>query len=269
MSMAGTVQVDYPKPIELEIPVNGSKQSVPEQYSLLRVLLRMQTRIEDVANGNVGYKGPINAGANIIYNVINSPSPTSGEALSYATAVTLFGGAAMQTILSSAGGFPLNVGGLRGRLADPQPTGIPVVTSLPDPTTTLPDSVVIYGTKLYYLDASVEPGTWKAIAAIGVIQFGLRSAKPAAGNPGYQYFETDTQAAYVDNGSHWIFEAGVAYGTNAARLALTISTYDSGLLWLASDTLRLWRVVAGAWADVTPTAATAATRAFSLMISGA
>jgi hypothetical protein len=122
---------------------------------------------------------------------------------------------------------------------------------------------------VYRFDGAVSPGIWRALAAVGLLNFGLRAATPAAGNPGYMYYQTNVGWLFYDTGAAYVYADGIGYGTNATRAGIVVGANDNGATFLTSDTQRLWRVVAGAWADVTPTAVTASSRAFAIMVSGA
>lgn len=165
--------------------------------------------------------------------------------------------------LQSAGRAPMNVTGLLGLLANPQIAGAPSVEALPDNSDpqSQDGALVSLNNNLFRFDGETEPGTWRPIQAIGVIDFGLRSAKPAAGNSGVTFFETDTGWYYYDNGTNFLYLAGVNKTTEATRAALSVGTNDNGALLYATDTDVWWRVASGVWtrmwpfyheADVTP-----------------
>lgn len=156
--------------------------------------------------------------------------------------------------LQASGRNSINVTGLLGLLAEPQIAGAPSVTVLP--STSDPQSqdgaLVSLNNALYRFDETTQPGFWAALAANGVIGFGLRSAKPAGGNAGTTFFETDTTWTYFDDGSVFKFTAGVYKATDATRAALSVGVNDNGALFYATDTDVWWRVSVGNWSRMWP-----------------
>lgn len=162
---------------------------------------------------------------------------------------------AIQRSLQASGRNSINVTGLLGLLAEPQIAGAPSVDALP--STSDPQSqdgaLVSFNNSLYRFDESTSPGFWAALAANGVIGFGLRSAKPAGGNAGTTFFETDTTWTYYDNGTVFKYTTGVYKATDATRVALSIGVNDAGALFYATDTDIWWRAsTGGAWIRMWP-----------------
>ncbi len=180
---------------------------------------------------------------------------------------------AIRKAISASGEAPLDVSNLPGLLLQPQRSEVPGVDALPGWNNLMSQEGALIALRptlaVYRFDGAASPGIWRALAAVGLLSFGLRAATPAAGSAGKMYYQTDLAVLYYDTGASYVYADGVAYGMNATRVALAVGANDNGLLWLTSDTQKLWRVVAGAWADVTPSAATTSSRAFSLMVSGA
>jgi hypothetical protein len=61
------------------------------------------------------------------------------------------------------------------------------------------------------------------------------------------FYESDSRLLYRWDGVQWLYVTGIYAASNAARLALTITTNDNGVLFFATDTGALWEVAAGAW----------------------
>lgn len=83
----------------------------------------------------------------------------------------------------------------------------------------------------------------------GALTVGARSGKPGSAGLLDFYYETDTYWLYYYSGTKWLFLTGLNYGTNATRAAITVTANDNGASYFTTDTGKLWRVVAGAWAD--------------------
>lgn len=79
--------------------------------------------------------------------------------------------------------------------------------------------------------------------------FGSRASRPASGLEGDRFFATDRNWLYYFTGTAWAFVAGLAFGTNAARAAITPDASDNGAAFYTTDTNKLWRVSGGAWVD--------------------
>ena len=158
--------------------------------------------------------------------------------------------------LQLGGRAPLNVHDLLGVLAQPQIGGAPSVSVLPsinDPASQDGALLALVPTNIIHrFDGSSEPGSWIPLSAGAVLDFGLRSAKPVAGNAGLMYFETDTGWLYFDNGTNFLYQVGMNKGTEAARAALAVTTDDEGALFYTTDTSVWWRVQTGAWTRMYP-----------------
>lgn len=85
----------------------------------------------------------------------------------------------------------------------------------------------------------------------GELSTGTRSTKPAGAALNDFYFETDTGWLYYWSGATWKFMAGMNFGTNATRAAITVTANDNGASFFTTDQNKLWRVEAGAWVDKT------------------
>jgi len=188
-----------------------------------------------------------------ILDRLDLKSKTNGNS-SAATSATITNAQLQQirVALQATGGKALNVSNLIGVLAQPQNAAAPSVTSLPSFNSQLSQDgglVALLPTDiLYRFDGkSTNPGQWRAVAAAGVIAYGLRAAQPAPGQPGLMYWQTDYNAVYVDNGTNYVYAVGTHIGTDAARIALSISINDNGFLWFTSDTHSLYYVSSGAW----------------------
>ena len=181
--------------------------------------------------------------------------------LPFPQAESLYGPQPTRNNLQASGVAPLNVQGLLGVLAQPQMAGVPSVAALPgwnDPQSQDGALVALLPTlTVYRFNGSTSPGVWQALAATAVLTYGLRAAKPAAGNPGYLYFEADTSWLYYDNGANYVYGWGTNYGTNATRAGIGVAAVDDGALFFTSDTHVMWRVIAGAWVQITPNIAVA------------
>lgn len=86
-------------------------------------------------------------------------------------------------------------------------------------------------------------------AGAGNLSTGTRASKPASGALNDFFFETDTHWLYYWSGTAWLFMAGLNFGTNATRAAITVSADDNGAHFFTTDQNKLWRVEGGAWAD--------------------
>ncbi len=163
---------------------------------------------------------------------------------------------AIREDLQLGGRAPINVNDLLGVLAQPQIGGAPSVSVLPalqDPASQDGALLALVPTNIIHrFDGSSEPGSWVPLSAGAVLDFGLRSAKPAAGNAGLMYFETDTGWLYYDNGTNFLYQAGVHKTTDATRAAISISSNDDKALLYATDTDVWWRVVGGVWTRMYP-----------------
>ncbi len=226
---------------------------VPEWFSLDRILYKMQSDIFALSGrgtGGVLFGGPINAGANRIFGIVNTVTPTNDEVVSYGLAQSLYAPKVMQSALSALGLNPLNVQNLPGLLRDPQNAGIQVVAALPSQSLSSANLVVIYQNTLYRFDATTFPGKWKQITTTGIIPSGTRGAIPAASIAGVPYIETDLNALYLDNGTNYVLRLGFAIGTDATRTGLVVGANDNGLPFFVTDTNILWAVQAGAWSKL-------------------
>jgi hypothetical protein len=85
--------------------------------------------------------------------------------------------------------------------------------------------------------------------ADAAFSFDTRALRPAAGAQGDRFYATDRKALYVYNGVAWELIVGFKAGTNTTRAAISPDTTDNGYFWWATDTGKLWEVVAGAWVD--------------------
>ncbi len=163
---------------------------------------------------------------------------------------------AIRENLQLGGRAPLNVNDLLGVLAQPQIGGAPSVSALPsiqDPASQDGALLALVPTNIIHrFDGSSEPGSWSPLTAGAVLDFGLRSAKPAAGNAGLMYFETDTGWLYYDNGTNFLYQLGVNKGTEAVRAALSVGTNDEDALFYTTDESIWWRVQTGAWTRMYP-----------------
>lgn len=79
--------------------------------------------------------------------------------------------------------------------------------------------------------------------------FGLRAARPAAGAQGDRFLATDRNWLYYYTGTQWAIVAGLTFGTDATRAAITPDATDNGAAFYTTDTNKLWRVSGGAWVD--------------------
>lgn len=158
--------------------------------------------------------------------------------------------------LQLGGRAPLNVSNLLGVLAQPQIGGAPSVSVLPsiqDPASQDGALLALVPSNIIHrFDGSSEPGVWVQMAASAVLNFGLRSAKPAAGNTGAMFFETDTGWLYYDNGTAFKYLAGVNKGTESVRAALSVGANDDGALFYTTDEDIWWRVASGVWTRMYP-----------------
>jgi len=77
--------------------------------------------------------------------------------------------------------------------------------------------------------------------------FGTRATRPASGAAGDRFFATDRNWLYYYTGIAWAIVAGLAFGTDATRAAITPDATDNGAAFYATDTGILWSVAAGAW----------------------
>lgn len=79
----------------------------------------------------------------------------------------------------------------------------------------------------------------------------------ASGDAGDEWLETDTGLLYYATGTGWKYKAGIAFGTNAAMAALSISANDNGAWFFVTDAglnYGWWRVVGGVFAhEMLPT----------------
>lgn len=83
----------------------------------------------------------------------------------------------------------------------------------------------------------------------GNLSTGTRASKPASGALNDFFFETDTHWLYYWSGTAWLFMAGLNFGTNAARAAITVTANDNGAHFFTTDQNKLWQVSGGAWTD--------------------
>jgi hypothetical protein len=79
--------------------------------------------------------------------------------------------------------------------------------------------------------------------------FGPRASRPVSGAEGDRYFATDRNWLYFYTGIGWAFIAGLVFGTNATRAAITPDATDNGAAFYTTDTNKLWRVSSGVWVD--------------------
>lgn len=79
--------------------------------------------------------------------------------------------------------------------------------------------------------------------------FGLRAARPAAGAQGDRFFATDRNWLYYYTGTAWAIVAGLMFGTDATRAAITPDSTDNGAAFYTTDTGKLWSVSGGGWTD--------------------
>ena len=94
----------------------------------------------------------------------------------------------------------------------------------------------------------------------GTVTEGTRAERGSAVGmaDGDLFRETDTGWVYRFNSLAWKFFAGVGFGSNAARTAITpVSADDDGAAFVVTDTGTnngVWRITGGAWAQVLPLA---------------
>ena len=79
--------------------------------------------------------------------------------------------------------------------------------------------------------------------------FGARATRPASGAQGDRFFATDRNWLYYWTGTQWSIVAGLMFGTDATRAAITPDTTDNGAAFYATDTGKLWSIASGAWTD--------------------
>lgn len=79
--------------------------------------------------------------------------------------------------------------------------------------------------------------------------FGTRASRPASGAQGDRFFATDRNWLYYYTGTAWAIVAGLMFGTDATRAAITPDATDNGAAVYTTDTNKLWRVSGGAWVD--------------------
>lgn len=79
--------------------------------------------------------------------------------------------------------------------------------------------------------------------------FGPRASRPTSGAEGDRFLATDRNWLYYYTGTQWAIVVGLAFGTDAARAAITPDATDNGAAWYTTDTNKLWRVSGGAWVD--------------------
>lgn len=91
--------------------------------------------------------------------------------------------------------------------------------------------------------------------------FGARASRPSTAAIGDRYLATDIGTLggwlYYWTGLAWEIVVGWAFGTDAQRSALSVSSVDNGAVFYTTDTTKLWTVSGGAWVD--RSAATGAT----------
>jgi len=86
-------------------------------------------------------------------------------------------------------------------------------------------------------------------AADSSFSFGPRASRPSSGAQGDRYFATDRNWFYYYTGVVWAIVAGLMFGTDATRAAITPDATDNGAAFYTTDTNKLWRVSGGAWVD--------------------
>lgn len=150
----------------------------------------------------------------------------------------------IQRALQLNGGNDMNVTGLLGILAQPQNAGAPYVTELPAPQSILNGQLVNLLGVLYYLYAPTDPGSWRAIAAAGVVLEGthavrLASFAPAGYALGVLFWETDRTALYrvasVAGVNAWVLMLTRPQLVALASRPADLGTNDAGYLVTLSD----------------------------------
>lgn len=186
--MANPIQSDWRMPSEINIPVNGKTVRVPEAGSLRDSLFQILSMLYALTGRNPSgavFQGDLSLGTHRIKGGTNSAAPTNDEFVTFGL-LAAAGSPAIAAMakevskqLAAGGKAPLSLQGLHGVPANPVLTGIPVLTTLPDPnnptinvTATPPQLVVFLNTggtiAEYRLDVTVYPPVWRLIGFLNV-----------------------------------------------------------------------------------------------------
>lgn len=84
-------------------------------------------------------------------------------------------------------------------------------------------------------------------SAASAFSFGTHALRPTTALTGDLYEETDRHWLFYWSGTVWKYLAGVNYGTNATRAAISVTANDDGALFYTTDTKLWWQVSSGAW----------------------
>ena len=238
---------NFPRPRVVEMEVKGRTERIIEADTFLRILQQMHTDIYALAGrGNSGpvLGGPLNMG-NVVKGT-NSATPADDEFLTYAKAKAYFDPSVMQLALSMKGKYKLSIQGLPGRSADPQ---VPLVEEY-NPNLSgyyQAGTLVSQGGSLQVVQQGSPGQVLVPVRAVGLVTYGTRAAMPAAAIAGSEYYATDMGWCYYSTGAAWAFEAGLAFLTEAERLAYVPDDADDRAAAVVIDTASLWQVESGAW----------------------
>jgi hypothetical protein len=248
------VQTNYSLPQIKEVDIGGKKVRMVDADGLRNIISQQWSAI--FALGGRGASNPIiqkplNMGANRIFGVSNSDTPADDEVLTYGKAQALYAPAVMAKELSIKGSAPIKLENLRGRASQPQPAWIPTVPKqfgkLPPFGSEYDGLVVSDGHYIFQADGVTLQ--WGALSALGATVTGTRSGMGTPLAPNTIYVQTDTGWVYLadSTGTSYSFLVGIAFGTDATRLGLTISAADDGAIFITTDTNMFWYVAGGVW----------------------
>lgn len=164
-------------------------------------------------------------------------SPTSGGLRP--TGLTAVGTyQAIRDNLQIAGVAPLNVTGLLGTLSQPQPPGVPLVTSLPPATSQNNGLLVNLNGALWYLNATTDPGTWTELTASILFDSHanrLANYPPSNYGLGTLFWEVDRTAMYLVEQSGgvlvWVLLFTRPYRDTLANRPSDLAGHDVGFLF--------------------------------------
>ena len=252
------ITTDYPKPDIDSVEVSGQKLRIANADQLNRILWRMWDSIHTLGGRGSSppiLQKPINMNSNRIFGVANQDSPSDDEVLTYGKAQALYAPSVIAKELSIKGSSPLKIENLRGKAAQPQlawvPTVQPFLGSLPKFGSEMDGWVISDGTYIY--QANGVTLEWGNLSALGSTIVGTRGGMGTPSAPYTLYVQSDTGWVYQadSTGASYTFLVGIAFGTDAARLALTISASDNGAIFITTDTRAFWYVSGGSWTLLT------------------
>ena len=248
------IVTDYPQPYTKVIKVGDQTHQTLDPESTKRVLWQMWDAIHTLGGRGSSppiLQSPINMNQNRVFGAANQDEPANDELLTFGKAQALYAPSVMAKELSIKGSTPLKITNLRGQASQPQLAWVPSVTpfqgKLPSFGSEMDGWTISSGGYLY--QANGVTLQWGYLTALGATLVGTRGSMGTPVAPNTIYVQSDTGWIYLadSTGTAYQFLVGITFGTDAARLALTITSADDNAIFITTDTDQFWYVSGGAW----------------------